>query len=396
MAERVCPNCDYRLPAKASFCGRCGAPLPDQPRSRRQLVLVVIILTGLFLVGAFLFREELSRSFDSGDGEGYSNAAGTIPSTGEAAGRAEVPVATEDAQTIPDASGSVTATSFNATGSTTPTQPAATPVPSKTPSVTPLPTLTPAPTFTPSPTITPTLSSGPENLVVGYSVNNEPIEVVRFGTGSNTIIFVGGIHAGFAPGSVRLAQRAVEYFTENPETIPAAARVYVIVSMNPDSTYAPGQISGRLNANGVDLNRNWACEWGRNPEIDGRVVRGAGGNGPLSEPETSAVADFIVERDPVAVIFWEARAHDGLVSPGGCGSPGSESYNLTVAYARGAGYRWDDFESLIGQVVQGDASNWLDLQGIPAAVVLVRSFTEPDWERNRLGIEAVLRAYGND
>jgi len=232
-------------------------------------------------------------------------------------------------------------------------------------------------------------------MVIGYSVNERPIEAVRFGTGENAIIFIGGIHAGFAPGSVLLAQRTVDYLTEKPGIIPDTARVYVILSMNPDSANSPGQLAGRLNARGVDLNRNWACEWRQDPLIDGRTVPDAGGGGPLSEPETQAVANFVLEQEPVAVIFWQARAAGGLVSPGGCGAPGAQSYDLTVIYAQRARYRWDDYESLIGQVVPGDASNWFDLQGIPAAAVLMPSFAEPDWERNRVAIEEVLAVYGS-
>src|SRR5690606_5523131 len=123
--------------------------------------------------------------------------------------------------------------------------PTSTAIPSKTPLPTPPLTLTSTPALTPSPTVTPTLSPGPETTIIGYSVNSQPFEVVRFGIGPNAIVFIGGIHAGFAPGSVRLAQSTVDYFTENPSLIPATARVYVILSMNPDSTSAPGQLLGR-------------------------------------------------------------------------------------------------------------------------------------------------------
>lgn len=386
MAGRHCSECGYQLPSEAAFCGRCGAPVMHGSSSLRRLFAVggAVLLVVLLAAGFFLRQElrALASSASGTNGAGPAVAVGSEPAT-ETPGTVEGEADSAPTATIPPA--------VAPTKTDTPTP---TTVPSKTPSPTLPPTLTPTPTLTPSPTITPTLSPGPETTVIGYSMNDRPIEVVRFGTGEKAIVFIGGIHAGFAPGSVLLAQRVVEYFTENQDVIPPRARVYIIPSMNPDSANSPGQLSGRLNARGVDLNRNWACEWRQDPVIDGRTVRGAGGAGPLSEPETQAVANFVLEQAPAAVIFWEARAANGLVSPGGCGPPGVESYDLAITYAQSARYRWDDFESLIGHVVQGDASNWFDLQGIPAAVVLMPTFSEPDWERNRAAIEEVLRVYG--
>lgn len=386
MKQQLCSQCGTSVPTKAAFCGRCGAPVVNRSRSRRLLFLSGgVLLAVLLAAGGYFFGDQLVN-WSSRDSQVVDVGAG-LARAGEPT--AEVPVAAEHE---PDEA--PTATAPPTIPPTKTAVPTSTAIPSKTPLPTPPLTLTSTPALTPSPTVTPTLSPGPETTIIGYSVNSQPIEVVRFGIGPNAIVFIGGIHAGFAPGSVLLAQSTVDYFTENPSVIPATARVYVILSMNPDSTSAPGQLLGRLNAQGVDLNRNWACEWRENPQIDGRIVPGAGGDGPLSAPETQAVANFIVEQKPVAVIFWEARAHGGLVSPGGCGVPGPESYNLAITYAEAAQYRWDDFESLTGQTIPGDASNWLDLQGIPAAVVLMPSFTEPDWERSVRGIEAVLHGYG--
>lgn len=255
------------------------------------------------------------------------------------------------------------------------------------------PTATVRPLPTPSATSTaPPL--GPETVQLGQSAAGQPVEAVRFGNGPSTVVFVGGIHAGFAPGSVRLAQNTVQHFTENPDNIPSSATVYVVLSLNPDSEHDPGRLPGRLNANGVDLNRNWNCSWTQNPAVDNQTVFGAGGVEPFSEPETRALSDFLLEIEPRAVVFWEARAVPGMVIPGACGPTSEVSNPLAPVYAQAAGYRWQIVENFSGVIVRGDASNWLDLQGIPAIFVLTPSFSDPDWNRNLPAILAIVREFG--
>lgn len=145
--------------------------------------------------------------------------------------------------------------------STTTTAPTKTPTPtaSLTPTLTPLPSSTPFPSSTPPPTATP--GRGPELLEIGQSGRSVTINAVRIGNGPQAVLFVGGLHAGFAPNTVSLASQAADYFSEAPNLVPETITLYIVVSLNPDSAYAPGEIAGRLNARGVDLNRNWDCNW---------------------------------------------------------------------------------------------------------------------------------------
>jgi hypothetical protein len=191
-----------------------------------------------------------------------------------------------------------------------------------------------------------------------------------------------------------LAQRAVSYFTDNPAEIPLTAVVYIITNANPDSPYAPGELSGRLNGNNVDLNRNWDCRWTENASWRGNVVPGSGGSAPFSEPETKALAEFILDHNPAAVVFWEARAQDGLSSPGTCGTRPRVSQQTAEIYGLAAGYPVADFEDLTSQVLNGDGTNWIDDQGIPAIAVLLPEYENIDWNNNLAGIRAILDAYG--
>jgi hypothetical protein len=53
-----------------------------------------------------------------------------------------------------------------------------------------------------------------------------------------------------------------------------------------------------------------------------------------------------------------------------------------------------DFEDLTDQELNGDATNWLDAQGIPAIAVLLPDYTGPDWFPNLEAMEAVLADAG--
>jgi eukaryotic-like serine/threonine-protein kinase len=257
-----------------------------------------------------------------------------------------------------------------------------------------MPTLTPIPTLSPTPTNTP--DPGPERLEIGRSVQDQPIEAVRIGTGPNSVIFVGGLHAGFAPSTVQIAQTSADYFSQHMDLIPSQVTLYIIISAAPDNRLDPGNLPGRLNANGVDLNRNWDCEWRRDALWRNDPVPGSGGTAPFSEPETASLAAFIDETSPVAVIFWQAlfrdRNNKGLVSAGACSVRTQVSAPLATAYGRGADYNIGDFERRTGQIVNGDATNWLDSEGIPAASVLLTHYERvDDWEAHLQGILAVLQ-----
>ena len=260
---------------------------------------------------------------------------------------------------------------------------------------TPQPTSTPQPSQTVTAEATATVDRGPQMRTIGKSVLGTPIETVRFGSGPNAILFVGGLHAGSAPSTVSLAQRTITYFTDNPDLIPSTVALYVISNANPDSPYAPGELSGRLNAHNVDLNRNWDCRWTEDARWRGNVVPGSGGPAPFSEPETQALKDFILQTHPAVVVFWEARAQDGLSSPGTCGSRPLVSLPPAEIYGIAAGYPIADFEALTNQVLNGDGTNWIDQQGIPAIAVLLPEYENIDWSNNLAGMRAILDSYAN-
>ncbi|MBK8901427.1 MAG: protein kinase [Anaerolineaceae bacterium] len=258
------------------------------------------------------------------------------------------------------------------------------------------PTVTPTATHTASATPTrPLVLPTPVLATLGQSADGNPIEVVRIGTGPAVLIFVGGLHSGFAPGSVDLANQVIDHFSENLADVPPEITLVIIPNVNPDSPRAPGQLAGRLNGNGVDLNRNWDCRWIPNPPWGSDSPEGLGGTEPLSEPEVRTLANYVRALEPVGVVFWQAKAAQGLVSPGECSEETAVSQTLADIYGGATDYRIADFEDLVNIEVHGDATNWLDKQGIPAISVLLTDYTATDFEQNLAAMKAVMRYYAN-
>lgn len=264
-------------------------------------------------------------------------------------------------------------------------------------------TRTPEPTTTTTPTVrvtavtqtppqspTPGPTPAPETIRIGFSVQGTPLEAVRFGQGPKSVILIGGLHTGFAPGSVALAEAMVEHFSQNMQEIPYDISLFIITTANPDSPRAPGQVEGRLNGNGVDLNRNWDCRWRSDANWNDVPVNG--GEEPFSEPEVQALRTLIEEQEAVAVVFWEARAVRGLVSPGSCDTRPAVSEPLARTYGQGAGYPVQDYERLVSLELNGDSTNWLDQAGFPAITVFLPDYTVTDFDNNLAGVQAVLNS----
>lgn len=252
----------------------------------------------------------------------------------------------------------------------------------------PTATFTSQPTATPRPPATPAPLPAVNRYSIGSSVLGRSLEVIEIGSGTRTLILVGGLHAGSAPSTVSLAQQAADYFSANPYEVPRSLTLSIVLNANPDARYAPGKLEGRLNANGVDLNRNWDCDW--QPQAKWRDHTVSGGGAPLSEPETQALAAYILNHSVAVVAFWEAKMENGQVSAGGCGDRSLASQPFAESYGRAAGYL---VEPWTWYPVNGDASNWLDRQGIPAISVLILDYERVDWENNLRGIRSLLDSY---
>jgi len=247
----------------------------------------------------------------------------------------------------------------------------------------------------------------PKYKVIGYSVEKRKIESYTYGTGKTHIAFVGGVHGGYEWNSILLAYKAIDYLNANIKTIPANLTVTVIPNANPDGMFkvvgkegrflateipkdSKIQESGRFNANNVDLNRNFDCEWKPESTWKGNVV--SAGKTVFSEPEAVAMRDFVLADKPVSVIFWHSQS--GVVYGSDC-EKGTLPETLTImnTYAKASGY--GAVEKFNAYKVTGDSEGWLAKIGIPAITVELTNHESIEWEKNLAGIKALFTYYAN-
>ncbi len=246
--------------------------------------------------------------------------------------------------------------------------------------------------------------SAVERSVIGSSVEGRSLEAYTYGTGDTTLAFVGGIHGGYEWNSVLLAYELMDHLEGNPELIPTNLQIVVIPSANPDGLYkivkkegrftrsdvvSGDQSAGRFNANGVDLNRNFACKW--QPQATWRGETVSAGTAAFSEPEAKALRDFFEEERPVAAVFFHSQANAVYASECEAGVL-SETLAVMNAYASAAGY--PAVSTFDAYPVTGDIEGWLASIGIPAVTVELSSHEAVEWERNWRGVSALLGRYG--
>ena len=241
--------------------------------------------------------------------------------------------------------------------------------------------------------------------VIGTSVEGRAITAYHYGSGAKEIIFVGGIHGGYEWNTVILANELTDYLKTNPEIIPKNLKVTVIPVLNPDglskvagnkirfaasdvSASQAVQISGRFNANKVDLNRNFDCKWQTSGMWQNTAV--SGGSAVFSEPESQAMKKYIESRDPAAVVVWNSAA-GGVYSSSCLSGVSSETSALTKAYADASGY--PAYKSFDFYETTGDMTNWLAKNNIPAISVLLTNHKDTEWNKNLEGVKAVLKRY---
>ncbi len=246
------------------------------------------------------------------------------------------------------------------------------------------------------------------NQVIGKSVEGRVIETYTYGTGSTTLLFVGGVHGGYEWNSTLLAYEFIDQLENETIVIPNNLKIIVIPTLNPDGLYSvtgkegrfliadisegKGTVGqGRFNANDVDLNRNFDCKWQPTSNWRGQIVNA--GDKAFSEPEAATLRDFVLATNPTAVVFWHSQANAVYASECETGIL-PETLAVMNAYAGAADYQ--AVQSFDAYPVSGDAEGWLASIGIPAVTVELSSHTKIEWAKNEAGIKALFSLYGLD
>ncbi len=240
-----------------------------------------------------------------------------------------------------------------------------------------------SPTSVPTRAMTPTPL--PSIFTFGQSVEGRDLIGYRYGTGSRTLLLVGGIHTGFEANTVRLLEDLQAHFAQNPGDIQPEITLILVPVLNVDGLEYGRVLRGRFNANGVDLNRNWGCGWSEQAFFGEDAVDP--GTEPFSEPESRALGSLVERTRPAAVLFYHAAANG--VFAGNCPPERAISDDLARIYGQASGYPFG--ESFSEYAVTGGAAAWVNSIGIPALDVELATADGVEFTRNLNAILAVQR-----
>ncbi len=130
--------------------------------------------------------------------------------------------------------------------------------------------------------------------VVGTSVHRRSIMCLTLGEGQDVTFILATIH-GDEPAGTPLVRRLATYLRQHPEML-EGRKVVLLRLANPDGLAH----KSRYNAHGVDLNRNFAAANRKNSRQFGLA--------PLSEPESNAIRQIILDYRPDRIVSVHQRA----------------------------------------------------------------------------------------
>ncbi len=257
------------------------------------------------------------------------------------------------------------------------------------PTSTPMATFTP---YTPYPTLISTATIQPYQdgvtpSVIGTSVSGRPIEIIRFGHGPSGRLMVADIHGGNEWNTTALMDQLITYIRDNPDLIPMCVSLYIIRTLNPDGLARALNPDGRVNDNGVDLNRNWDAGWEPDWDRDGcwSLRKTSAGPYPNSEPETQTLIRFVLSNPLDALISYHSAALG--IFPAGL-PPELQSIRLAKSIADVTDYKYPPIDT--GCRFSGGLVDWTALQGIPSVDLELTTHLSTDFEENKNVLQILL------
>lgn len=222
---------------------------------------------------------------------------------------------------------------------------------------------------------------------IGYSTKGRAINAYFFGTGAKRILFTGAIH-----GNEKSTKYTLDSWIDDLESqarnIPTDKQIVIVPIVNPDGFYQ----YGRLNANGVNLNRNWPTyNWAKDAETSpGKVEAGIGGPSPLSERETQVLAALTNRLGPAFVATYHSQGN--IVNSNDVGL----SVTLGQRYASQTGYKFvadSQTTETFGVPVTGTYEDWLKERGIPAILMELNTNTGNHFSQNKAAMWMLVNGF---
>ena len=151
-----------------------------------------------------------------------------------------------------------------------------------------------------------------QGYTIGRSVLKRRIVVYKFGLSNKKIILIiAGTH-GNEKSAVKFARSLLHYYWRYPYKVPRSRQLWVLPIANPDGYFN----KDRLNANAVDLNRNFDTKnWQAETVTNKSKYPEGGGKSALSEPEARAMANLINENAKQIDYIVNIHCCAGIVEP---------------------------------------------------------------------------------
>lgn len=231
------------------------------------------------------------------------------------------------------------------------------------------------------------LKNGQQSEIIGYSVEGRPLEVYTFGNGEQQRMIVAGIHGGDEWNTINLANQMVTHLNQNPHSVPEDVTLYILPNLNPDGEARAHNKYGRLNHNGVDLNRNFPVNWKMDWDRAGcwNYLPTSGGTGPGSESETQALMSFLTSHHVQALISYHSAALG--IFPGGW--PWEESSTrLAESIAEVTSYPFPPVDT--GCTYSGTLADYAVSTGAAAVDLELTDHFSTDFDENLQALNVLL------
>lgn len=231
------------------------------------------------------------------------------------------------------------------------------------------------------------LRNGQHPEIIGYSGEGRAIEVYTFGDGEQARMIVAGIHGGDEWNTITLANQLITHLDQNPNIIPEDGKLYILPNLNPGGEARAHNKYGRLNHNGVDLNRNFPVNWLADWDRSGcwNYLPTSGGMGPGSEAETQALMDFISRHNVQALISYHSAALG--IFPGGFPWD-EEASRLAQALAEVTSYPFPPLDT--GCTYSGTLADYAVSMGIAAVDLELTNHIDTDFDENLQALDVLL------
>lgn len=220
---------------------------------------------------------------------------------------------------------------------------------------------------------------------LGTSVQGKGIYAYYFGNGAKKILFFGSMHGSEANTRTTMT-KWIDELEINSSRIPADKTIIVIPTLNPDGIAN----RTRFNANGVDLNRNFAAaDWTQGTYLHTNFYPTGGGLLPFSEPESIIMKDLIIREKPYITLSYHAAAAYVVASNT------AKGIELGQVYAQISKYRYvaPGTHDAFSYDITGTFEGWAEEQGYSSLVIELSSAYSDQFLQNKSAMWRMIEGY---